>query len=199
MTAESRFPTLAELVHHHSIHSDGLITQVTFCDVLTDLSVTCRYFSYYIPPRRGTSPLCLHWVLKLTNGKWTGKKSDMDPLSHFAPAFKVQPFTLQFCPRTRDWENEMGSWLALKVPFSPLFTHLYYVCTAVKCSLCPAHSPSRRGERCTGRWLSGIIYCYWLGLDDLYFTGRTSWWSTSWAGASMETCTRPSGRGTTSP
>ena len=28
VTAESRFPTLAELVHHHSIHSDGLITQV---------------------------------------------------------------------------------------------------------------------------------------------------------------------------
>ena len=28
MTAESRFPTLAELVHHHSVHSDGLITQV---------------------------------------------------------------------------------------------------------------------------------------------------------------------------
>ena len=28
VTAESRFPTLAELVHHHSVHSDGLITQV---------------------------------------------------------------------------------------------------------------------------------------------------------------------------
>ena len=30
MTAESRFPTLAELVHHHSIHSDGLITQLLY-------------------------------------------------------------------------------------------------------------------------------------------------------------------------
>ena len=29
VTAESRFPTLAELVHHHSVHSDGLITQVS--------------------------------------------------------------------------------------------------------------------------------------------------------------------------
>ena len=34
VTAESRFPTLAELVHHHSIHSDGLITQVTSSDIL---------------------------------------------------------------------------------------------------------------------------------------------------------------------
>ena len=30
VTAESRFPTLAELVHHHSVHSDGLITQVSW-------------------------------------------------------------------------------------------------------------------------------------------------------------------------
>jgi len=30
VTAESRFPTLAELVHHHSIHSDGLITQLLY-------------------------------------------------------------------------------------------------------------------------------------------------------------------------
>ena len=60
-------------------------------------------------------------------------------LSHISH-FKVHPFTLQFGPGPRDLENEMGSWLALKVPFSPLFTHLYYVCTAVKCSLCPTHS-----------------------------------------------------------
>ena len=30
VTAESRFPTLAELVHHHSVHSDGLITQLLY-------------------------------------------------------------------------------------------------------------------------------------------------------------------------
>lgn len=30
MTAESRFNTLAELVHHHSMHSDGLITQLLY-------------------------------------------------------------------------------------------------------------------------------------------------------------------------
>ncbi|XP_023348268.1 tyrosine-protein kinase Abl isoform X2 [Eurytemora carolleeae] len=30
VTAESRFPTLAELVHHHSLHSDGLITQLLY-------------------------------------------------------------------------------------------------------------------------------------------------------------------------
>ena len=59
---------------------------------------------------------------------------------HFTPASKVQPLTLQFGSRTREIENEMGSGLALKVPFSPLFTHLYYVCMPVKCSLCPAHS-----------------------------------------------------------
>ena len=30
VTAESRFRTLAELVHHHSIHADGLITQLLY-------------------------------------------------------------------------------------------------------------------------------------------------------------------------
>lgn len=30
ITAESRFRTLAELVHHHSIHADGLITQLLY-------------------------------------------------------------------------------------------------------------------------------------------------------------------------
>lgn len=30
VTAESRFNTLAELVHHHSMHSDGLITQLLY-------------------------------------------------------------------------------------------------------------------------------------------------------------------------
>lgn len=30
MTTESRFNTLAELVHHHSMHSDGLITQLLY-------------------------------------------------------------------------------------------------------------------------------------------------------------------------
>ena len=64
-----------------------------------------------------------------------------------------------------------------------------------------------RGDRRNSRRLQDrdnylsdyVIYCYWLHLDDLYLAGRTSWWSTSWAGASMVTCTRPSGRGTTSP
>ena len=30
VTAESRFRTLAELVHHHSMHADGLITQLLY-------------------------------------------------------------------------------------------------------------------------------------------------------------------------
>jgi abelson tyrosine-protein kinase 1 len=30
VTAESRFQTLAELVHHHSMHADGLITQLLY-------------------------------------------------------------------------------------------------------------------------------------------------------------------------
>lgn len=30
MTAEHRFNTLAELVHHHSIHSDGLVTTLLY-------------------------------------------------------------------------------------------------------------------------------------------------------------------------
>ena len=30
MTAEHRFNTLAELVHHHSIHADGLITNLLY-------------------------------------------------------------------------------------------------------------------------------------------------------------------------
>lgn len=30
VTAESRFRTLAELVHHHSLHADGLITQLLY-------------------------------------------------------------------------------------------------------------------------------------------------------------------------
>lgn len=30
VTTESRFNTLAELVHHHSMHSDGLITQLLY-------------------------------------------------------------------------------------------------------------------------------------------------------------------------
>ena len=135
-------------------------------DSSPDLILQCQYFSYFIPPRRETSPLYLHWVQKLTNGKWTGKKSDirdLDPRSHFTPAFKVEPSSRQFCPSTRDLENEMSSWLALKVPFSPLFTHLYYVCTAVKCSLCPAHSLSfSRDPR--AREVSGARGNVWVGL-----------------------------------
>jgi len=30
VTTESKFNTLAELVHHHSMHSDGLITQLLY-------------------------------------------------------------------------------------------------------------------------------------------------------------------------
>ena len=73
-----------------------------------------QYFSYFILRQRGTSPLYLHWVLKQTNGKWTGKKSDirdLDPLSHFTLASK---YTLSPCNSTQvlvTWKTKWAhSW-----------------------------------------------------------------------------------------
>ena len=166
-----------------------------------------QYFSYFIPRQRGTSPLYLHWVLKQTNGKWTGKKSDirdLDPLSHFT--LQSTPFHPAIRPRSSWLGKRNGLMVGVK---SSIFSSFYpFVLCMHGGEMFPLSRPLAqlqprpscwRGERCTRQRLSGIIYCYWLHPDDLCLAGRTSWWSTSWAGASMATCTRPSGRGTTSP
>ena len=48
VTAESRFPTLAELVHHHSVHSDGLITQVSWSNYGTCSEGLVLLSCYYL-------------------------------------------------------------------------------------------------------------------------------------------------------
>lgn len=52
VTAESRFQTLAELVHHHSMHADGLITQLLYPApkwVIFGMIHCCYFLTNYYP------------------------------------------------------------------------------------------------------------------------------------------------------
>ena len=208
VTAESRFPTLAELVHHHSIHSDGLITQVTSSDILIswkrfyfdNISVTLSC------AKEGQAhSICIEsWNRRMGNGQVRSLTLEIWILSHISRLLQSTPFHPAIRPRSSWLGKRNGLMVGVK---SSIFSSFYpFVLCMHGGEMFPLSRPltqldplCRRGERCTGQRLSGIIYCYWLHPDDLYLAGRTSWWSTSWAGASMATCTRPSGRGTTSP